>query len=258
MSIWKVLLGLLIGEKCGVKLFKALGRWWAKQSENSLGNIWGNLRIGWLRSRKVLLLGSRPSSIGLDKLKLVADHADGPAKETAMGMVKELQTVDLYSAKAAEMLGAVQKAAKGTPEQQMKAIKMLEVGLMAIKTGMHKHMEAMKALAHAPRSTATGRMQQLVAKLQAKIQAEIADPARPHDPMVGLDVMMLKALKTAVAKSEALEAAAKEVAKEHPEQAKAAAVALKQQLSKVAGDLKAEMADIKKKAMVMMIMMKEE
>merc|ERR1719271_424722 len=143
----------------------------------------------------------------------------------------------------------------------MKAIKMLEVGLMAIKTGMHKHMEAMKALAHAPPQaggSATGRMQQLVAKLQAKVQAEIADPARAHDPMVGLDLMMLKALKTAVAKSEALEAAAKEVAAEHPEQAKAAAVALKQQLSKVAGDLKAEMADIKKKAMLMMIIMKEE
>merc|ERR1719316_291670 len=69
---------------------------------------------------------------------------------------------------------------------------------------------------------------------------------------------MLKALKTAVAKSEALEAAAKQVAAEHPEKAKAVGVALKQNLSKVAGDLKAEMGGIKKKALVMMMIMKEE
>merc|ERR1719408_1220204 len=74
--------------------------------------------------------------------------------------------------------------------------------------------------------------------------------------MVGLDVMMLKALKKAVAKSEALEAASKEESAKHPEKAALYAKALKVGLHKVATELKTEMEGLKKKALVMMIMMK--
>merc|ERR1719426_259276 len=158
------------------------------------------------------------------------------------------------------MLVAVQKAAKGTPEEQLKAIKMVEVGLLMIKQGMHKHMMAMKALSHpAPTAavgSATGKMEAIVAEMQAKVDAEIADPKRKGDPMVGLDVMMLKALKKAVAKSEALEAATQEESEKHPEKAKLYGQALKVGLHKVAEELKTEMEGLKKKALIMMIMMK--
>merc|ERR1719440_958556 len=140
----------------------------------------------------------------------------------------------------------------------MKAIKMLEVGLMMIKQGMHKHMMAMKALTHkpaaAPAGGATGKMEAVVQEMQAKVDAEIMDPKRKGDPMVGLDVMMLKALKKAVAKSEALE----EESQKHPEKAQLYAKALKVGLHKVAEELKTEMEGLKKKALVMMIMMKSQ
>jgi len=197
----------------------------------------------------------------LEKLTLVAEHAQGKAKEAAVAVLKEMAAMDMYSEKAAQMLGVIQKAAKGTPEQQMKAIKMLEVGLMMIKQGMHKHMMAMKALTPqhqpaAPKGGATGRMEAVVAEMKAKVEAEIHDPKRAHDPMVVLDAMMLKAMEKAVAKSEALEAASKEESQKHPEKAKLYAKALKVGLHKVAEELKTEMQGLKKKALVMMIMMK--
>merc|ERR1719305_2014538 len=99
-------------------------------------------------------------------------------------------------------------------------------------------------------------MEAIVAEMQAKVDAEIADPKRKGDPMVGLDVMMLKALKKAVAKSEALEAATKEESEKHPEKAKLYGQALKVGLHKVAEELKTEMEGLKKKALIMMIMMK--
>merc|ERR1719446_1519259 len=127
---------------------------------------------------------------------------------------------------------------------------------------MHKHMMAMKALTHKPASapassgSATGKMEAVVAEMQAKVDAEIMDPKRKGDPMVGLDVMMLKALKKDVAKSEALEQVTKEESKKHPEKAQLYAKALKVGLHKVAEELKTEMEGLKKKALVMMIMMK--
>merc|ERR1719271_796386 len=130
-----------------------------------------------------------------------------------------------------------------------------------IKQGMHKHMMAMKALTPqhqpaTPKGGATGRMEAVVAEMKAKVEAEIHDPKRAHDPMVVLDAMMLKAMEKAVAKSEALEAASKEESQKHPEKAKLYAKALKVGLHKVAEELKTEMQGLKKKALVMMIMMK--
>merc|ERR1719482_298077 len=130
-----------------------------------------------------------------------------------------------------------------------------------IKQGMHKHMMAMKALTPqhqpaAPKGGATGRMEAVVAEMKAKVEAEIHDPKRAHDPMVVLDAMMLKAMEKAVAKSEALEAASKEESQKHPEKTKLYAKALKVGLHKVAEELKTEMQGLKKKALVMMIMMK--
>merc|ERR1719478_1568823 len=114
---------------------------------------------------------------------------------------------------------------------------------------MHKHMEALKQLKQehtAPRGQ--GGMEQVVAEMQASVDAELADPARKHDPLVSLDVHMLNAMKKAVAKSEALEAAASRAAAKHPEKAEKYKAALKIALHKVAGELKTEVEGLKEKA----------
>merc|ERR1719389_1105488 len=73
-----------------------------------------------------------------------------------------------------------------------------------IQAGMHKHMAALKQLTHPEpvHGRPQGGMQKVVAEMQASVDAELADPARKHDPLVALDVHMLNAMKQAVAKSE--------------------------------------------------------
>merc|ERR1719161_2044799 len=110
-----------------------------------------------------------------------------------------------------------------------------------IQAGIHKHMAALKQLTHPePAHGGQGGMQKVVAEMQASVDAELADPARKHDPLVALDVHMLNAMKQAVAKSEALEAAASRAAAKHPEKAEKYKAALKIALHKVAGELKTE------------------
>merc|ERR1719197_1254719 len=101
-----------------------------------------------------------------------------------------------------------------------------------IKTGMDKHMQALKAVTFkqsgaAPAKSVTSKLQAVVDKLQAKVDAELADPSNAHNPIVGIDVQMLKAMKTAVAKSDALVAAAQQYTKKHPDKKAAVARALK-------------------------------
>merc|ERR1719183_951128 len=131
-----------------------------------------------------------------------------------------------------------------------------------IQAGMHKHMEALKQLKqqeveHTVPRQGQGGMEQVVAEMQASVDAELADPARKHDPMVSLDVHMLNAMKKAVAKSEALELAAQSAIKKHPEKAEKYGAALKMALHKVSGELKTEMETLKQKALKLAALMKE-
>merc|ERR550514_22171 len=156
----------------------------------------------------------------LQKLTEVAAHVEGPARDAAVSTLQHLAALDLYSKKAGEMLAVIQKAEQGDQEEQDKAIKLLEVGLLMIKGGMHKHMMALKKLKEshaAPPSDSmginnaiTGKLNAVVVQMQEKVDAELADPARKDDPLVGLDVQMLESMKKAVSKSEALVAAAEE------------------------------------------------
>merc|ERR1719183_1219896 len=131
-----------------------------------------------------------------------------------------------------------------------------------IQAGMHKHMEALKQLKqqeveHTVPRQGQGGMEQVVAEMQASVDAELADPARKHDPLVSLDVHMLNAMKKAVAKSEALELAAQSAIKKHPEKAEKYGAALKMALHKVSGELKTEMETLKQKALKLAALMKE-
>merc|ERR1719198_1854394 len=99
----------------------------------------------------------------------------------------------MYSEKAGELLAVIRKAAKGTPEEHMQAIKLLQAGILMIKTGMDKHMQALKAVTFkqsgaAPAKSVTSKLQAVVDKLQAKVDAELADPSNAHNPIVGIDV----------------------------------------------------------------------
>merc|ERR1719446_1547697 len=199
----------------------------------------------------------------LQKLQTVATHMEGPAKDAAAKTLQHLSALDTYSEKAAEMLSVIQKAAKGPPEEQDKAIKLLEVGLLMVKAGMHKHMLALKQLKQQAVAEAapgepgiTSKLRAVVQDMQAKVDAELADPKRKGDPLVGLDVQMLEAMKKAVSQSEALVAAAKVEVGKHPEKAKQYKAALKVALHKVTDNLKGDMKALKEKAMVLVMVAK--
>merc|ERR1719446_917042 len=199
----------------------------------------------------------------LQKLQTVATHMEGPAKDAAAKTLQHLSALDTYSEKAAEMLSVIQKAAKGPPEEQDKAIKLLEVGLLMVKAGMHKHMLALKQLKQQAVAEAapgepgiTSKLRAVVQDMQAKVDAELADPKRKGDPLVGLDVQMLEAMKKAVSQSEALVAAAKVEVGKHPEKAKQYKAALKVALHQVTDHLKGDMKALKEKAMVLVMVAK--
>merc|ERR1719482_550269 len=212
----------------------------------------------------------------LQKLKEVEQHVQGPAREAAVSTLQHLASLDLYSEKAGEMLAILQKAEQGNKDEQDKAIKLLEVGLLLIKGGMHKHMLALKQLKESNRkrvaveeavldspavaNAITGKLNAVVEQMQKKVDAELADPARKDDPLVGLDVQMLESMKKAVSKSEALVAAAEAGMAKEPEKKAQYQQALKIALHKVSEDLKTDMKAMKEKAMVLTMvakMMKE-
>jgi hypothetical protein len=203
----------------------------------------------------------------MQKLQVAAEHMPAGAKEHAEKTMHHMMALDMYSEKAVEMLNIIQQAQNDTPEKKAQAIQMLTMGLIMIKAGIQKHMQELKSdmhvgmdgaiIAKATKGTGVaGKLQMVVAKMEAKVRNELNDPKRQHDPLVHLDVEMLHAMKTAVAKSEALVVVAAKEMQKHPEQSDQFKTALKSSLHEVTDELKTEMDALKKKAMLIAVITK--
>merc|ERR1719454_212619 len=134
----------------------------------------------------------------------------------------------------------------------MAMVKMI-VGLAAIEKGVKENLMAMRHGAAAntnPANAVTNKLHLLLAKMEAKVHAELSDPARKDDPLVAVDVKMLDTMKTAVKKSEALilvGAIAMKKAKTDEERAKIK-VSVKGAMAKVMGQLKEDIKTLKDEA----------
>lgn len=126
------------------------------------------------------------------------------------------------------------------------------VGLASIEKGVKENLLAMKQHGGAtnPAHEMTTKLHTLLAKMTAKVNAELADPARKDDPLVAIDVKMLDTMKKAVKKSEALilvGAIAMKKAKSDEERTKIKA-SVKGAMSKVMGQLKTDIQTLKEEA----------
>merc|ERR550514_738545 len=98
-----------------------------------------------------------------------------------------------------------------------------------------------------------GKLNALLKKMEAKVDAELADPKRKDDPTVAVDVKMLQTMKDAVKKSEALvlvAALAMKKAKTDKERKKIKAE-VSFAMHKVMGKLKEDVQALKAEAMVL-------
>lgn len=200
----------------------------------------------------------------LHKLQVAAAHMPAEDQGLAAETLGHLKALDMFSEKATQLLSLVQRAAHGTKHEKDQAIKLLQMGLVMIKAGIQKHMQALKqgmvTLNHPQHGDLTkgvaGKLKEVIAKMQSKVDAELQDPARAHDPIVQLDVEMLKAMKKAVAKSEALVVVAAMEMKKDPGHSEQFKVALKASLHAVTDELRSDMDTLKKKAMMIAVVHK--
>merc|ERR1719440_458817 len=129
-------------------------------------------------------------------------------------------------------------------------------GMGAISKGVKENLAEMKKLKLAkhpsPAKDVSGKLELVLQKMQAKVDAELADPARKDDPLVAIDVKMLDKIKKSVKKSEALMmvgAIAMKKAKTDEERTKIKD-SVKGAMQKVMVQMKQDMDSLKQEAVV--------
>jgi hypothetical protein len=190
--------------------------------------------------------------------KLAASMAQLPEgeKADAQAALDHIQNLDKLTGGALGLMEGMKKAAHGTAEEKKTALLKMIMGMATIEKGVKENLAGMKKMkmAHSanPAKQVSSKLHMLVAKMQAKVDAELADPARKDDPLVAVDVKMLDKIKKSVKKSEALMmvgAIAMKKAKTDEERKKIQ-TSVKGAMQKVMGQMKEDMSAMKEEAMV--------
>jgi len=190
------------------------------------------------------------------KLQAAMGHMPPEAQKNAKEVMAHMASLDKLTGAALGLMVGVKQAAHGTDQEKKAALLKMIVGLAAIEKGVKENLMAMKMRgppmgmhAHAG---PTNKLHLLLQKMQSKVDAELADPARKDDPLVAIDVKMLDTMKKAVKKAEALVvvgAIAMKKAKNASERMKIKA-SVKGAMKKVMGQLKQDINEFKEQAMV--------
>lgn len=203
------------------------------------------------------------------KLRLAMDKMGDVDKAKAEEIISHLDSLDDLSQKAVLLLGHVEKAKHGTPEEQERALSALVFGMKQIQSGVKTHLLAMKnpipeQMMHAEHSplakgklgALTDKLHTQLASMQAKVDKELADPAKKDDPIVQMDVLVLNTMKKSVKKAESLVMVAAVAMKKTTtvEQKAEIKKAIKIELQNVMIDLKKNLNKYKDQTVILMAM----
>jgi len=197
------------------------------------------------------------------KLQLAMSKMGDADKAKSQGILDHLGELDGLSEKAVELLKHVETVKHGSPEERKAALENLVTGMKDIQSGVQTHLLAMRRPAigeHAPAMSKgqsklhllTAKLHEQMHKMEAKVKAELADPARKDDPMTKLDMEVLDTMKNSVKKAESLvvvAAVAMKQAKDEDQKTKIKA-AIKAELQGVMVNLKTEMSHLKEKTVI--------
>merc|ERR550537_1520885 len=189
------------------------------------------------------------------KLTAAMDKMPKEAQGNAKEVLGHMESLDKLTGSALGLMVGMKKAEHGTAKEKQTALLKMIVGMASIEKGVKENLLAMKAQkmgAGMHGNELPSKLHMLLEKMQAKVDGELKDPARKDDPLVQIDVKMLDTMKKAVKKSEALimvGAIAMKKAKTEEDRQKIK-LSVKGAMQKVMGQLKADINDLKNKAIV--------
>jgi hypothetical protein len=187
-------------------------------------------------------------------------HMPEAEKADAQALFDHIEKLDKLTGGAMVLVDGMKKAKNGTPKEKQIAVLKMITGMGAISKGVKQTLAEMKELQLAKGlhpgagKEMTSKLHLVLQKMQAKVDAELADPARKGDPLVAIDVKMLDKMKKSVKKSEALMmvgAVAMKKAKTEEERTKIK-TSVKGAMQKVMVQMKEDMDSLKQEAVVVL------
>lgn len=203
------------------------------------------------------------------KLHLAMAKMTDEEKARAQHLVDHLDSLDALSEQSVGLLAGVEAVEHAHGPEKAASLAALIEAMNAIQAKVKTHLLALKnpeetaamggqPAAHAHHgmrerlTSLTQKMNQNLQHLQARVDSELADPAKKDDPMVKMDMEVLDTMKGAVKKAEALivvASVALQKAKDPEERAKVK-TAVKEELHTVLANLKENMGNLKEKSVM--------
>merc|ERR1719253_2362590 len=132
-------------------------------------------------------------------------HMPDAEKADAQALLDHIEKLDKLTGGAMVLVDGMKKAKNGTPKEKQIAMLKMITGMGAISKGVKENLAAMKTLKLAQNhgtKDVSGKLHLVLQKMQAKVDAELVDPARKGDPLVAIDVKMLVEMKKAKTEEE--------------------------------------------------------